>query len=255
MLPPAPPAQAPVPAPVPKAAPAAAPAPARKSRGPSADVPEQRNSNPNPSLKFKMPAPIIKTEPTVSPMAPPPVPPRKISFAAPTKKRARDADDILADEVDAMTTPNSQTTVKPQKKKEGFPSEPTGGSVKKARRSKSPEKQSQVPAPTPQLKKKRDDKELDAYLAESPASVAETPPPSPVVAPPAYVNPFANDPPPSRSAGAMPFRIKRAKALVALLQKEPSAVFVSFLFLYSGNKTDDEQFLRPVDPVVDGVPT
>lgn len=229
MLPPPPPAQAPVPAPVARAAPAAAPAPARKSRGPSADVPEQRNSTPNPSLKFKMPAPIIKTEPTVSPMAPPPVPPRKISFAAPTKKRARDADDILADEVDAMTTPNPQTTVKPQKKKEGFPSEPTGGSVKKARRSKSPEKQSQaqVTAPTPQLKKKkRDDKELDAYLAESPASVAETPPPPPVVAAPAYVNPFANDPPPSKSAGAMPFRIKRAKALVALLQKEPSAVFV-----------------------------
>ena len=255
MLPPAAPAQAPAPIPVAKAAPAAATAPARKSRGPSADVPEQRNSNPNPSLKFKMPAPVVKTEPTVSPMAPPPVPPRKISFAAPTKKRARDADDILADEVDAMATPNPASIVK-SKKKETHPSEPTGGSVKKARRSKSPEKQSRVPAPTPQLKKKkRDDKELDAYLAESPASVAETPPPPPVVAAPAYVNPFANDPPPSKSAGAMPFRIKRAKALVASLQKEPSAVFVRCFPCTRRTRLTINQFLRPVDPVVDGVPT
>jgi hypothetical protein len=232
--PPPPPALAPVPAPVPIPAPAA-----RNSRGPSADTPEPRNSTPNPSLKFKMPAPIVKTEPAASPMAPPPVPPRKISFAVPTKKRARDADDILADEVDAMTAPTSQAqtpmTVKPHKKKDAPASEAAGGVTKKARRSKSksPEKQSQLPAPTQVKKKKRDDKELDAYLAESPASVPETPPPPPVtMATPVNGNPFANDLPPSKSAGTMPFRMKRAKALVAILQKEPSAVWVSFVLLH-----------------------
>lgn len=169
-----------------------------------------------------MPAPAVKQEPTtpVLPMAPPPVPQRKISIAVPNKKRPRDSDAILADEVDAITAPPPRKNDTPE----------IATAPKKARRSRSPEKQS-TPLPLQKIKTKKKEMDLDAYL-----DMPDTPVPVPVPAPPVTPSPapsvaapvhrFANEPPASKSAGNMPFRMKRAKALVMLLQKEPSAAWV-----------------------------
>jgi hypothetical protein len=206
------------PAPAPTLGPAFSPAPAPAPRAPSAETPEPRSS----SIKFKMPAPVVKQEPTtpVLPMAPPPVPQRKISIAVPNKKRPRDSDAILADEVDAISAP--------QPRKENISPE-IATAPKKARRSRSPEKQSSQQL---KIKTKKKEMDLDAYL-DTPDTPASAPTPTPavssspassVVSAPQYR--FANEPPASRSAGNMPFRMKRAKALVTLLQKEPSAAWV-----------------------------
>jgi hypothetical protein len=162
-------------------------------------------------------------------MAPPPVPQRKISIAVPNKKRPRDVDDILADEVDAIAAPAAP------KKKSDTPETAGAGSVKKARRS--PEKQIQ-PIQI-QVQKKKKEAELDAYLddpVDTPKPVPSTPavPPTRVPTTPSAPAPVINTPS-DRSAGqpvpknspGMSFRPKRAKALVATLQKDPSAIFVS----------------------------
>jgi len=210
-------------APAPGPASVPAQTPSSRNRDPSAEVLEPKSS----SIKFKMPAPVtVKPEPAtpVLPMAPPPVPQRKISIAVPNKKRPRDSDAILGDEVDAISAPP------PQSRKKETISPEKAAAPKKARRSRSLEKQSVAPPPKTKIKRK-DDKELDAYLDTPDTPVATT---APVVIPPpvsaaaaAPANSFASQPPASRAAGNMPFRMKRAKALVTLLQKEPSAAWVS----------------------------
>ena len=127
----------------------------------------------------------------------------------------------MADEVDAISAP--------QPRKENISPE-IATAPKKARRSRSPEKQSSQPL---KLKKKKE-MDLDAYLdtpdtpapapTSTPTPAVSSSPASSVVSAPQYR--FANEPPASRSAGNMPFRMKRAKALVTLLQKEPSAAWV-----------------------------
>jgi hypothetical protein len=181
-----------------------------------------------------MPAPVVKQEPTtpVLPMAPPPVPQRKISIAVPNKKRPRDSDAILADEVDAISAPQPRkANISPE----------IATAPKKARRSRSPEKQSSQQL---KIKTKKKEMDLDAYLdtpdtpAPAPSPAVTPSPASSVVSAPQYQYRFANEPPASRSAGNMPFRMKRAKALVTLLQKEPSAAWVSLIRL-AWNDTDE----------------
>lgn len=148
-------------------------------------------------------------------MAPPPVPPsRKISIVAPTKKRARDVDDILGDEVDAMTSQAQPAPRPPAKSQDEAP-------TKKARRS--PEKQ---------LAPKKRERELEAYLEAPTLPPPSAPPPGPVPVSAVGVtvpttNPFASEELPSLSGASVPFRHKRAKQLVTTLQKDPSAVLVS----------------------------
>lgn len=167
-------------------------------------------------LKTKA-APVSQTP--VPPMAPPPVPlSRKISLVAPTKKRARDVDDILGDEVDAMIS-QSQPAPKISFKTKEKDEVPT----KKARRS--PEKQA---AP------KKRERELDAYLEAPTLPPASAPPHAPVPVSAVGVtipttNPFAGQESPSLSGANIPFKHKRAKQLVQILQKDPSAVLVSRL--------------------------
>lgn len=178
---------------------------------------------------------------TMTPMAPPPVPlNRKISIAAPSKKRTRDIDDILGDEVDAITRePKSQPTKPTSISFTSKPKHKDEGPSKKARTSKSPEKQSGAIS----ISKKKD-RELEAYLnTPSPSPVPQPKPvlkatPTPTAAPavpapaaaPAVVmpaqSPFADQDLPSLGGANVPFRPKRAKVLVSTLQKEPSAALV-----------------------------
>lgn len=150
-------------------------------------------------------------------MGPPPVPPqRKISIAVPSKKRARDVDDILGDEVDAIQAPVT-TKIKTKVKDEAQAlSGLSSNATKKARRS--PEKQA---APS-----KKRDRELSAYLDDPIDSLPPAPVASSVPVPVAPANPFQGQPVPSQSAVSLPFRQKRAKQLITLLQKEPSAQIV-----------------------------
>jgi hypothetical protein len=162
------------------------------------------------TLKLKRPVPA--DAPPITPMGPPPVPlQRKVSIAVPSKKRARDVDDILGDEVDAIQAP---VKIKTKVKEESHA--PPAITTKKARRS--PEKQV---APS-----KKRDRALSAYLDDA---ADDLPPPAvatSVPVPVAPANPFAGQPAPSQGAASLPFRQKRAKQLITLLQKEPSAVFV-----------------------------
>lgn len=178
-------------------------------------LPESR-----PTVKIKRTSFADAAPPT--PMGPPPVPPqRKISIAVPSKKRARDVDDILGDEVDAILPP-SKTKIKVKEESQAPPAAATSISISSKKARRSPEKQSPAPAPAPPAKKR--ERDLNAYLDEP----GETPPaPSPASVSSAPVNPFVGQPAPSQSAVNFPFRAKRAKQLITLLQKEPSAALVS----------------------------
>lgn len=182
-----------------------------------------------PTSSSSMPPPMPPPRQTVPPMAPPPVPPpRKISIAIPNKKRSRDADSMLGELIDAADD-------KPRPK--GPRGDKDEAPTKKARRS--PEKQSMPPP-------KHKSTDLDAYLDElsapgpGPVPAPAPPPPVPGALPAAALpiagsssvpppSPFANAEAPSLGAANIPFRAKRAKALLAVLRNDPSAVWVSTL--------------------------
>lgn len=252
-------------------APVEPPAPARTS-GPST-----ASSAPF-KLKVKPIKPSNDGTPVeiVPPMAPPPVPPsRRTSFvvpAEPNKKRKpvtanTELDDLLGAEVDAIgkspADAGIEDLLEPKPKKMKLPKAEPAPSTDKPRptitfskpastekkRHASPEKKRQV---SPEKKK-----------VKPPPAALPPPPPEPVqqaapiVVPP--VGPYRPPVPPAdflaTKSDKHPIRIKRAKVLVSALQKDPSAVIVSIQIRPPYDLLADLQFLRPVDPIMDGCPT
>ncbi|OXC60064.1 hypothetical protein LQV05_005617 [Cryptococcus neoformans] len=224
------------------------------------------------SVKVKVKPPkSVTIDPAPAPVMPPPPLPvtKKASIATPpateekkekqAKKRKEpgearksDLDDLLGAEVDAMGSkvvsndPLTDLLEEPKQptKKSKLPvsskvskgaskelsAAPSSSnekpSVKKAK-IKVPSASSSSPVPRPPVP------------TEQPlVSQALGPPP---IAPSTVISPQPQPPsdlPPTKSS-SMPFKTKRAKALLTTLQKEPSAIL----------------FLRPVDPILDGCPT
>ncbi|ORY34750.1 hypothetical protein BCR39DRAFT_514465 [Naematelia encephala] len=158
-------------------------------------------AQPKPSTKLK-----VKTD---TPMPPPPIPPNRknsVSIVPPDKKRkivrASAVDDLLGAEVDAME------------------------------REQQPDALEALLEPTP--KKIAVPREVKINVQPSPLKVNLQPSPL-------KINVQPSPPPgtPPTITNTMPLKQKRAKALIAALQKDPSATI----------------FLRPVDPIALGIPT
>lgn len=194
-----------------------------------------------PTIIIPPSAPKQTVKIVVPPMAPPPVPPPRkpntISIpkvaapSAPSRKRKEETnvDDVIGVEVDAIgraLSPDSfEKILAPLPKKLKISA---GGS-----RSSSPVKQAD-PRPG---------------TSTPPALIIPTPP-APLIPP--RTLPPANLPPTANST--MPFRSSRGKGLVLALQRDRHAGIASVI-VFCATSANALQFLRPVDPVADGVPT
>ncbi|KAL7425129.1 hypothetical protein Q5752_000817 [Cryptotrichosporon argae] len=215
---------------------------------------------------------IPPLSPSIAPMAPPPVPRRLSITTTPSastsqierkkekkqgKGPASALDDLLSNEVDLIERDTdgrleSMLAPPPKKVKIAAPSttvikspEKKANAIDKERKVKEPERERDSVSESRSDRVDKPDKPMKIKIKSetTPLPAPPLPAPSPTstdasgshYAPPPC---RPNDLPPTVQS-VLPFRQKRAKALVAVLAKDPSAFF----------------FLQPVDPVRDGCPT
>jgi len=206
-------------------------------------------------LKLKTPKAVSSdaSSQMVAPMGPPPVPVHrsKPTTAADNKKRKPASlalDDMLGAEIDAMDrnhhSDSFERMLEPKPKKQKLPKVSIEPPVQKevsldvagSNRAISPEKKkpSREPMRTPRA------------VSPQPIALSEA-----ATRPQVHYEPpqQPHDLPPTKS-NSMPFKLRRARHLIATLQKEPSAIIVSSFVGVS-----DVQFSVPVDPLLHGCPT